>query len=452
MELTRLGKYQVLEVLGKGAMGLVYRGYDPGIDRPVALKTMRPEIADDPLSGEDMLTRFKHEARAAGRLQHPNIVTVFDVGESEGTAFIVFELVEGASLGAYLAQRPPLTLGELGNLMGQLLSGLGYAHAHGIVHRDIKPANLFVTPEGQLKISDFGIARSLTQAGLTATGSILGTPYYMSPELYSGVPVDARSDLFACGVLLYELLVGHRPFDGDTGMVTYQVCNVDPTRPSAVAPHLPKVLDEVVLTALAKRPEARYQEAAAFAAALQAALRGEGTPEQLETLNTLLPTRSLKAAPPAQEGSTWSAEVLATYERILVDLVGPVAKALVRQAATGTRESRELTERLAAGLDTEADRKAFYRAVRASGLDAPPPSSGSQPPPPPEQPMPALDPGLVAAAVARLSAHLGPIAQVLARKALPHARDLGHLDLLLAEHLEDPEEREAFLKGGSRSR
>lgn len=265
-----IGKYRIQTILGRGAMGVVYQGRDPHIDRSVAIKVIRKgAFADDEL--HEALQRFRREAQAAGRLLHPNIVTIYEYGEEKDTAFIAMEYVEGATLKDRLEQRIPLTLAEVADILDQLLTGLGYAHARGIVHRDVKPDNLIFGPDNTLKIMDFGVAR-LESSSLTMAGSVMGTPSYMAPEMFTGEAIDQRSDLFSAGVILYQLLTGAKPFAGPSmTVIMHQVVNVMPASPSQVDGRLAKPLDKVINTCLAKNPEERFQNASDFRSALQQA-------------------------------------------------------------------------------------------------------------------------------------------------------------------------------------
>ena len=213
---TRIGKYEVVKLLGRGGMGAVYRAFDPVLEREVALKVMLPEAAGDP----EHKQRFEREARAVARLSHPAVVTVFDLGyHTDGSPYIVMELLRGLDLYARLKQEPALSLAEKTSIVAQVLDGLGHAHKAGIVHRDIKPANVFLTEDGSARIMDFGIA-FWTSSGATSR-TVLGTAGYMSPEQVQGERVDGRSDLFSVGSLLCELVTGRRPFDGETPMATF---------------------------------------------------------------------------------------------------------------------------------------------------------------------------------------------------------------------------------------
>lgn len=268
----KLGKYELRRVLGKGAMGTVYEGYDPVIDRTVAIKTVRLVGADsEDAQALEELERFRREAKAAGRLQHPNIVGVFDYGETDDIAYIVMEYVDGTTLKQVLDSGERYGVDEVVRLMDALLAGLQFSHDRGVVHRDIKPANVMLTSAGEIKIADFGIAR-IESSSFTQAGTILGTPAYMSPEQFMGQRVDARTDIYSTGVMLYQILTGDKPFDGGLTAIMHKVLNSEPLPPSALSVAVTPALDRVVLTAMAKQPEKRYATASAFAVALRNAV------------------------------------------------------------------------------------------------------------------------------------------------------------------------------------
>lgn len=269
MGLSKLGRYDIVRVLGRGAMGTVYEARDPNLERRVAIKT----IAVQGLSEEgvaDYEARFRTEARSAARLQHPNIVSVYDSGRDGETAYLVMEFVEGEDLKHHLGRGATFTLDQSVRIMRDLLAALGYAHAQNVVHRDVKPANLLIEASGRVKLTDFGVARIQDAGDATRTrGTMVGTLKYMSPEQVQGEPVDARSDLFSAGVVLYELLTARQPFRGDNEFaIIAQIIGADPPAPSTLQPALPAAIDAVLACALAKSPEQRYGSARAFHAAL----------------------------------------------------------------------------------------------------------------------------------------------------------------------------------------
>ncbi len=262
-----LGKYELRHVLGKGAMGTVYEGYDPIIDRRVAIKTVKLPDQDD-VEAQEELARFKREAQAAGRLSHPNIVGVFDYGETPELAYIVMEFVDGTTLKQILDKGERFAVPEIMRIMDNLMTGLQFSHGHGVVHRDIKPANIMLAKSGEVKIADFGIAR-IESSSMTQAGTMLGTPSYMSPEQFMGQTVDARTDLYSSGVMLYQLLTGEKPFDGGLTAIMHKVLHTEPPAPSALSVSVTPALNAVVMKAMAKRPEDRFASAADFAQALR---------------------------------------------------------------------------------------------------------------------------------------------------------------------------------------
>ena len=281
---TKIGRYKILGELGRGAMGVVYKAEDPNLDRVVALKTIHVDAEDK----EEYRKRFVLEAKAAGKLHHPNVVTTFDCGDHDGMAYLAMEFIEGTDLRTRMTDEgvTPLQAVEIAR---QVADGLAYAHERGVVHRDIKPANIMLDREGRAKIMDFGLARMRLADHKTTTGMVLGTPRYMSPEQISGEPVDARSDLFSLGIVLYEILTGTRLYSGEgIEQVQHSIMNVDPVPPTRVVPGLPAMLDFVVARALKRDPAVRYQDAREFAADLA---------------TCLAELRSQEASAPAQSGS-----------------------------------------------------------------------------------------------------------------------------------------------------
>ena len=267
--ISQLGRYEVLGELGQGAMGVVYKAKDPLIDRVVAIKTINLGLALD--EKEEYEGRFYQEAKAAGRLNHPNIVTIYDVGKSADVAYIAMEFLEGRELRDIMNDGGKLPVDQVLDIVAQVALGLAYAHEHEIVHRDVKPSNIMVVRDGHVKITDFGIARMASSAVRTQTGMVLGSPKYMSPEQVMGKNIDQRSDIFSLGVMLYEMLTGQAPFNGENvNAIMYQTLNAAPPPPNVLNPGVPEMLNYIVAKALAKPVDDRYQNAKDFAADLRA--------------------------------------------------------------------------------------------------------------------------------------------------------------------------------------
>ena len=260
-----LGRYEIVAELGKGAMGVVYRANDPMLNRMVAIKTINTEEAGHEGMAE-YEARFYTEAKAAGGLNHPNIIIIYDIGKSGHLVYMAMEYIEGRELREMLAEGKPLPVAQAVDFAAQVGEGLAYAHQHQVVHRDIKPANIMITPDGRAKIADFGIARMRSSETRTQTGVILGSPKYISPEQVVGKRADHRSDIFSLGVILYECITASTPFNGEgLSALMYQITNHDPSPPSSSNPQVPVMLDYIIAKVLAKSPEARYQSAADFA-------------------------------------------------------------------------------------------------------------------------------------------------------------------------------------------
>ena len=266
----KIGKYVVQSILGKGATGLVYRGFDPGIKRPVALKAITKSLLD-PADLDYVISRFRHEAEAVGRLTHPRIAAIYDFIETDEIACIVMELVNGKSLAHHLKEVTQYGLKDTWEIVRQILDGLAYSHGQGVIHRDLKPGNVLINDDGRIKITDFGVARIDTST-LTVMGDIVGTPHYMAPEQFGGQEATPRTDLYQVGVMLYELLTGTRPFTGNNVEILRRVMNERPANPSTHNPKITWQLDWVVQKALAKDPADRFGSAREFADALKGAL------------------------------------------------------------------------------------------------------------------------------------------------------------------------------------
>ena len=411
---TRLGKYAIRRELGKGAMGVVYEGFDPLIERTVAIKTILPAQ----LSGEEagnVLARFKREAQAAGRLNHPGIVAVYDYGEEiadddhtmvagadaqagQRVAYIAMEFVKGRELRDFFEANERFALKDVDRLMTEILDALAHAHAHGVVHRDMKPANLIVLADGKVKIADFGIAR-VEKSELTQVGTVMGTPAYMSPEQFMGQPVDGRSDIFSCGVILYQFLTGEKPFTGNSTTIMFKVLHEEPLAPSLLNVALPAAFDVVVKKAMAKNPEERYQSAQEFAQAIKATLGAPGANDPVSAL--IDPDRTELSMPPVAPAAAARAPAPAPKA---VQPEAPAAAptpAPTRAIETKTKSSATLIAAALAGVVVlGAGGYAFLRggASNAPSTVAQTPAASAQvavipPVAPPVAAEPALEPG-----------------------------------------------------------
>src|ERR1700761_7767550 len=316
MSIQTVGRYEITGELGRGAMGVVYKALDPTIGRTVALKTMRLDVHG--LDAQEMVRRFQNEARAAGVLNHPNIVTIYDAGERDGIFYIAMEFIEGTTLHEILTEKRVLATDEVLQYTRQIARGLDYAHSNGIVHRDIKPANIMITANGTVKIMDFGIAK--TGGQVTNTGQVLGTPNYMSPEQVKGRALDGRSDLFSLGVILYEMLTGEKPFVGqNVTTIIYKIVNENPITPRDLDVTVHPGLSAIVTKALAKAPDDRYQTGADLVRDLE----------------------NYKLAGPVRTGSTGAVgPVPAPPEKTVVLPVRVVSGSTVRVAAAAAAQAK----------------------------------------------------------------------------------------------------------------
>ena len=352
MEIPSLGRYQIRGRIGRGTMGIVYRGYDPVLAREIALKTVELSPALGASEREAFLARFFQEARIAAKLLHPNIVVTHDAATDDKTSvpFIAMELVAGGSLSERMEREGRLSWQEASRLVVRLARALDYAHREGVVHRDVKPANVLLTTEGVPKIADFGIAK-MQDAHLTQTGAVIGTPYYMSPEQLEADEVDCRSDLFSLGSLFYAALAGRPPFLGpDLATITRQVLHKNPEPPSEVVSGIPRALDGVVARALAKEPKDRYSTGAELAQDLERVIRGEAPLRPLSlgerTIESVraAPER-VPAAPELHLDSPRRSRLGLFLVLLIVGLGGYGAFAHWEDAEEVIRESREQTKR-----------------------------------------------------------------------------------------------------------
>jgi len=446
------GKYLVTEVLGAGAMGVVYKGFDPDIRRDVAIKTIGANYRDASGVVEAIAARFRIEAQAAGRLTHPGIVGVYDFGQAQEVTYIVMEFVSGGTLNDCFARRVRFADEDIPGIMRQLLEALGHAHSNGVWHRDIKPANIMITGDGRLKIADFGIARIASGQSAQATIKI-GTPSHMAPEQFVGGEVDHRIDLYAAGVVLYQLLTGRLPFSGSVEALMYKAVHEVPLPPSAVpGAARPTWYDPIVLRALSKDPSRRYPDASMFIAALEAGAGGVIDDQAWSRTLALHPTQSRPwpASPPLDGASggasmnaspaRWDPAVLSQVEGWLARSVGPLAGVLVRRAARVCTDLPALSAMLAQDITDPAGRSAFLSrtgTITSTGPRPPAPAIAAQPPP--------ISELVLARAQALLAAEVGPIAKVLVKRAAQQVQDRDTFFKLLGDAVGDPQARRRLL-------
>jgi len=352
-----IGKFRVEGVLGRGAMGVVFRAYDPDIERTVAIKLVRTDL----LEGDDRahyIARFRNEAKMVGRCIHPNIVGIHDFALHEGSPFLVLEYVDGRDLRRTLQRGARADLATTGRVGLKVLEALTYAHGFGVIHRDIKPANILFTASAEIKVTDFGISRALTSSS-TLSSVLVGTPCYMSPEQCLGNRIDTRSDLFSLGCVLYEMLSGEQAFAGPNYVATtHRILNERPRPLGELCPDLPGAVLAVVDAALAKKPDDRFQGAAAMADALRAALSAVGTPERRDDDATaVLGLQERAPASRTHPVERLSVASLATLERRLAFHLGPVARIHLRRAMLTARAPDELAESLVSLVPPPAARE-----------------------------------------------------------------------------------------------
>jgi serine/threonine-protein kinase len=480
-----LGKYEILDLLGVGGMGSVYRARDRVLDRVVAIKLLHPALAPSPGS-EDHRVRFLNEARAVARLNHPNIVSLFDFSDADpmGT-FFAMEYVEGCTVADIVEETTQVRLGYALPLIRQLLNGLDFAHANGVIHRDIKPSNLLVSEDHRLKISDFGIA-TVGLARQTLTGMMMGTPTYMAPERYRGDQLDARCDVYSAAVVLYELLTGRRLFSGALTEVIYQVCHVEPDPASRVEPAVPSLIDPVLAKGLAKDPGARYQTAGEFAAEIalvtaelgvaqrpdpkgaagrasvaegeQPALNLGSVPTALVTKRVVRVDASPSPAPDSALQRTgpppgWTADTLGVIERHLTPIVGPMARIMIKRAAALTQDWDTLCADIGKHLHSEEERTRFLQGVGrtprtgSAAASSESPRLGAAVTNPPCL----IAPEVLDRATQVMLRYIGPIATVLVKKIAPNCSDAEELHRRLAERIADERERTRCLTELTRS-
>ncbi len=415
-----VGDYQIIGVLGRGGMGKVFQVRNRLSDRVEAMKVILPGHEDDP----DVAGRFLREIKLLAGLEHPNIATLRTALQAGDRILMVMEFVDGANLQDKLATGR-LPLAEAVDCARQVLSALAFAHARGVIHRDVKPPNILMTAAGLVKLTDFGIARSIGGDGtLTGAGMAIGSLSYMSPEQVQGGTADARSDLYSLGVTLYEAVTGRRPFEGDNAYaVMHAQLAGEPVPPSQWTPAMPPGLDALILRAIARAPEQRFQTAAEFEGALAAFGTGE------------LATAAIPLRPPAG----FDPEALARLETNLRPALGPIARHLVTKTARACATLEQLRQRLAEQIPDSSAREAFLRRSQTGTTTAAPP------PPAAAGTAPQWDPAVIETLKRKLAAYLGPIAPVMVARRMRQARTIQELCQALAAEIPSERDRKAFL-------
>jgi predicted Ser/Thr protein kinase len=441
----RIGRYSVQRELGRGAMGMVFQAEDPDIGRAVAIKLVRADLLQG-TDRDEFLTRFRHEARAAGRCTHPNIVALYDLAQHEGNPFLAMEYVDGTDLAEALRERGRFTPADAVAIVTQVLDALGAAHAAGIVHRDVKPANILLQANGHVKVTDFGISR-LSTSNLTQHGAVLGTLTYMSPEQCCGEDIDLRSDLFSVGAVLYELLSGSRAFYGrHANEVTHRLLTVEPPDLAMLVPGLPGELVRVVRKSMEKSRNRRYTSAQEMADALRSpVIEPVGSlPSEAETLAA----RQQPAAGPAVPEPINDA-AQKRIERRLAFYIGPIARHVLRAAARNAQSIEALCEAVSLHIDLIDEREQFLTETlpterRTTEMTPAAPAVPDALPPTGETT------GITAEQIERaeraLAGVLGPIAKMMVRRTLPDIGSEADLWERLASHIEDASDRSEFLR------
>lgn len=450
----KIAKYRVDRVLGSGAMGMVYLGYDSAIERPVAIKILHPHLRVGE-HGHELEQRFLQEGRAAARCLHPNIVTIFDFGADQDMSYIVMEFVQGVELQLHLKSGIFISLPSATDICIQVLEALAHAHDRGVVHRDIKPANIILLENGSVKVSDFGVAR-IDTSDLTLTGYVVGTPSYISPEASQGQTVDARSDLYSVGILFFELLTRQRPARDKSLEESLDTLN-DVTHLSSK--NL-RSIKPILRQALQANPSARFQSSREFI-------------EQLKSIDDMDLTEARTGYFPAQFAAVdpdagtrisdigtgnWNKDTLDSLERSLARYVGPLARVLVRKQSRAVNSIEELVSSLAGHIPTDIERTQFIKTLEKASVSNPKISvaatvlkSGTPPPAPTTA---AKEIKLADAAREHISKlltyYLGPLANRVLQKAMKSSVEPTALITELARHIPDEKERKRFIEQASR--
>jgi len=446
-----VGAYEILDKLGGGGMGDVYRARDPRLDRVVALKTLSPKLVSD----ADFVQRFQKEARAAARLNHPNIVQIYELGQVGPNYFIVMEYVDGDSLGKRLEERDCFSEGEAVGYVRQACRALAVAHGEGIVHRDVKPDNMMLSRRGDLKLVDLGLAKCLDEDhSLTQTGMSMGTPHYISPEQVQGLKeIDGRADIYSLGASLYHMVTGRLPFDGSSGAhIMSRHLFDDLSDPRQHKPELGEGICRVIRKMMAKAPAERYQDIASLDRDLEI-LEAGGDPEVEEPSATAVGRAVAPPEPGAgPKATSLDPQELEGIEEDLAKAIGPLAGVLVRREGRNAGCPDELRRGLAEHISCEETRRSFVggrrkaKAAAGGNSGAGPTVAGFTA----STDQAAWDDGLLAAVAGELARHVGPVARILVKRAAREAADAEALSAALAGNVPDAAGREAFQEAAGR--
>lgn len=445
-----IGRYRIIDVLGRGAMGVIYKAHDPDIDRSVAIKLIRTDLLNG-ADRADFIVRFRREAQAAGRCSHPNIVSIYDFSVHDGNPFLVMEFVDGVTLVEALPASGRFAMEDAVFLMLQVLRALQAAHAMGIVHRDVKPANILLTGGTLVKVTDFGISH-LDTSNITSVESVIGTPSYMSPEQCRGAAADARSDLFSAGIVLYEMLAGTKPFAGrNSAEVFAKLLHEPPSDLRLIVPDVPEGVQAVILRCLNKDPRERFASAGETALALQEAAVAHGAGYADRTI--IMPSRPVKADAPFATSTgvgRFDSEFLDTLTLKLTEILGPIATYLVRSAVQRSGSVEVLCASLAANIEQPDKRQRFQAEVQrkiargTGGTDLH--ASASVVTPTATPTVRNFSEIELERLRKTLTQHVGPVARVLIKRAAPHAASMPALWHALSAHIDNAHARAAFLR------
>ncbi|MGD2117602.1 MAG: serine/threonine-protein kinase [Chromatiales bacterium] len=440
----KLGKYEVRSILGQGAMGVVYQGFDPDIERTVAIKILHPHLIDT-TEGDSFRQRFRREAQAAAKCFHPNIVAVFDLGQDSGRDFIVMEYIQGEELKYFLDSGNQFSRNEAALIVTEVLKALASAHAQGVVHRDIKPANIILLDDGSVKVADFGVAR-LDQSELTLAGNMVGTPSYMCPEGLRGEQVDSRADIYSTGMVLFELLTRRKPHPQELYSQSIEQF-IDKVFAEHEGEIIPIELQQLLRQALASDAGKRFASANDFASAINRLIADpdNGGQSAIEQLSETVVSQRPLIKPETPTHFEWSQDVLKELEHGLASYVGPLASVLVRRSSTANTTPEALVSSLAEHIADPQEKQQFLskakRCIRADSTHDTATTTAAHS---------TLADTMTAEQLEELSRKfaffVGPLARRVVNKYASQYTDMHQLCQQLADQIADEKEREAFLR------